>query len=492
MMIPSIDLNLTTVEAAVPSTPLGVGALPAADALTCESATPESVLVSLCLENAALQQALESVLADIARPVVEAAPVAEAEVAPVVVPDVAPEVIVRPSVEMGSIPKDVSQGESAPVVEKTPVAVPEKTLVTLPETPPIAVPETPPIAVPEKTPVALPEAAPAVIAETPPQVETAPARMRVADLVTTVAPDAVILPKTPTEVKPSAAEVVPDAQPIVVQTPVAPVAQPSVVETSVVSEKMSVPVAQPSVVETSVVSEKSSVPVAQPLVVETSVPVAQPIVVETPVVPLAPPTAIETPVPVVSPAVVETPIAQPILEADQPRLTPSVTDAAERSFAPVAEKALPDEPTADVLVAAGVAPHDVRPQMVEISTAVPVETVKSVEIVRQVAATSPVQPTDVLLEAAQAVVDTILVSPGLLRGQGEMRIQLRSEVLDGSEIRIAVEGRVLAIEFLPQTVEMATLIERSRPKLEQHLTEHIHQFRIAVDVRRREQKKERV
>lgn len=460
-MIPSIDLNLTTVEAAVPSTPLGVGALPAADALTCESATPEPVLVSLCLENAALQQALESVLADIAKPVVEAAPVAEAEVAPVVVPDVAPEVIVRPSVEVGSIPKDVSQGESAPVVEKTPVAVPEK------------------------TPVALPEAAPAVIAETPPQVETAPARMRVADLVTTVAPDAVILPKTLTEVKPSAAEVVPvaqpiavempvpDAQPIAVQTPVAPVARPIAIETPV-------PVAQPSVVETSVVSEKSSVPVAQP------------IVVETPVVPLAPPTAIETPVPVVSPAVVETPIAQPILEADQPRLTPSVTDAAERSFAPVAEKALPDEPTADVLVAAGVAPHDVRPQMVEISTAVPVETVKSVEIVRQVAATSPVQPTDVLLEAAQAVVDTILVSPGLLRGQGEMRIQLRPEVLDGSEIRIAVEGRVLAIEFLPQTVEMATLIERSRPQLEQHLTEHIHQFRIAVDVRRREQKKERV
>ena len=90
-----------------------------------------------------------------------------------------------------------------------------------------------------------------------------------------------------------------------------------------------------------------------------------------------------------------------------------------------------------------------------------------------------------LVEAAQAVADTLLVTPGLLRGEGEVRIRLRPDVLDGAEIQISVTGRNLAVSFTPTTEEVATLIERCQPQLTAHLAERIHAFQIAVDVRRR-------
>ena len=90
-----------------------------------------------------------------------------------------------------------------------------------------------------------------------------------------------------------------------------------------------------------------------------------------------------------------------------------------------------------------------------------------------------------LVEAAQAVADTLLVTPGLLRGEGEVRIRLRPDVLDGAEIQISVTGRNLAVSFTPTTEEVATLITRCQPQLAAHLAERIHAFQIAVDVRRR-------
>ena len=102
-----------------------------------------------------------------------------------------------------------------------------------------------------------------------------------------------------------------------------------------------------------------------------------------------------------------------------------------------------------------------------------------------------VEPAQVLVEAARAVADTLLVTPGLLRGEGEIRIQLRPDVLDGTEIHIAVAGRQLTVAFTPPTPELAALIEQSRPQLTAHLAERIHSFQIAVDVRRRARSEER-
>ena len=123
--------------------------------------------------------------------------------------------------------------------------------------------------------------------------------------------------------------------------------------------------------------------------------------------------------------------------------------------------------------------------------AVPVapQAVSAVDAVRAAYAPDPVMApqavtsAEVLVQAANAVADTLLVSPGLLRGQGEIRIRLKPDVLDGTEIKIAVTGRHLDVQFAPQTHEVSVLIEQCRPQLEQHLSERIHSFQIAVAVR---------
>ncbi len=124
-------------------------------------------------------------------------------------------------------------------------------------------------------------------------------------------------------------------------------------------------------------------------------------------------------------------------------------------------------------------------------TAAPVTAVEAVVAAFTPSAARAVEPAQVLVEAARAVADTLLVTPGLLRGEGEIRIQLRPDVLDGTEIHIVVAGRQLTVAFTPPTHELAALIEQSRPQLTAHLAERIHSFQIAVDVRRRVRSEER-
>ena len=107
-----------------------------------------------------------------------------------------------------------------------------------------------------------------------------------------------------------------------------------------------------------------------------------------------------------------------------------------------------------------------------------------VDVVRTQAA-QPLPPAQVLVEAAQAVADTLLVSPGLLRGQGEVVVRLRPDVLEGTEVRIAVTGRQLDVQFQPTTVDMAALLENCRTQIANHLTAKIATFNVTVDVRKK-------
>lgn len=66
-----------------------------------------------------------------------------------------------------------------------------------------------------------------------------------------------------------------------------------------------------------------------------------------------------------------------------------------------------------------------------------------------------------------------------------MRVQLKPDVLEGSEISISVTGRQLAVEFTPRTSDVAVLIEQNRPQLEQHLAARFQTFALVVGVRRR-------
>ncbi len=94
-------------------------------------------------------------------------------------------------------------------------------------------------------------------------------------------------------------------------------------------------------------------------------------------------------------------------------------------------------------------------------------------------------PSTVLVQAAEAVADTLLVSPGLLRGQGEIVVQLRPDVLDGTEVRIAVTGRQLDVQFCPTSVEMAVMLENGRTQIASHLSAKIASFNVTVDVRKK-------
>ncbi len=158
----------------------------------------------------------------------------------------------------------------------------------------------------------------------------------------------------------------------------------------------------------------------------------------------------------------------------------SAPSAPSASSAPSAPSALPVSFAVPEVSAPAAAP-----------TAAPVTAVEAVVAAFTPSAARAVEPAQVLVEAARAVADTLLVTPGLLRGEGEIRIQLRPDVLDGTEIHIVVAGRQLTVAFTPPTPDLVALIEQSRPQLTAHLAERIHSFQIAVDVRRRVRSEER-
>ena len=140
---------------------------------------------------------------------------------------------------------------------------------------------------------------------------------------------------------------------------------------------------------------------------------------------------------------------------------------------------------AEALVAAGVAPPVVPPPVASVASETPsAPALAPVDVVRTQAA-QPLPPTQVLVEAAQAVADTLLVSPGLLRGQGEVVVRLRPDVLEGTEVRIAVTGRQLEVVFQPTTVDMAVLLTNCRTQIATHLAAKIATFNVSVDVRKK-------
>ena len=106
-------------------------------------------------------------------------------------------------------------------------------------------------------------------------------------------------------------------------------------------------------------------------------------------------------------------------------------------------------------------------------------------VVNGAAPTEASAPAEVLVQAANAVADTLLVSPGLLRGQGEIVVQLRPDVLDGTEVRIAVTGRQLDVQFCPTTVDMSVMLENGRAQIASCLSAKIAAFNVTVDVRKK-------
>ena len=207
---------------------------------------------------------------------------------------------------------------------------------------------------------------------------------------------------------------------------------------------------------------------------------------------------------------------KPVSEVSTPSPSTSATSAALRetsshqiapqapthplraSVPPCENSILPSEPVvvdltrsygatedAEALVAAGVAPPVVPPPVASVASEEPsTPALAPVDVVRT-QASQPLPPTQVLVEAAQAVADTLLVSPGLLRGQGEVVVRLRPDVLEGTEVRIAVTGLQLEVIFQPTTVDMAVLLTNCRTQIATHLAAKIATFNVSVDVRKK-------
>ena len=87
-----------------------------------------------------------------------------------------------------------------------------------------------------------------------------------------------------------------------------------------------------------------------------------------------------------------------------------------------------------------------------------------------------------LVEAASQVADTILVTPSLVSGEGEVTIRLMPTVLDGSEIRLEAKGSSISVTVTPTTQSVAQAVEQSRIQFEQQLTERLPSFQFAIAV----------
>ena len=76
----------------------------------------------------------------------------------------------------------------------------------------------------------------------------------------------------------------------------------------------------------------------------------------------------------------------------------------------------------------------------------------------------------------------MLVTPALVRGDGEVVIRLKPTVLDGSEIRLEAKGSAISIDIQPASVETAKLIERNQEQFVQRLSERMPSFQFALSI----------
>lgn len=75
-----------------------------------------------------------------------------------------------------------------------------------------------------------------------------------------------------------------------------------------------------------------------------------------------------------------------------------------------------------------------------------------------------------------AIVTQILVTPSLIKGDGQMLVRLKDDVLDGSTIKLAFSGGALDVVVEPTTHVAERLAVGAAPKLEAALAEHVAAF----------------
>lgn len=212
-------------------------------------------------------------------------------------------------------------------------------------------------------------------------------------------------------------------------------------------------------------------------------------------VPVTPATqVVEAPVAPAAPTIATAPIAEvPVTPAAPVAKSPVV----ESSATPVVEAPVAKSEVASAKpVVSGkrtAAPEDVV--VIDLSqesarAAVPLREAPFVAAAQQeIAAATASARTEAIVEVvnnvAEAIADQILVTPSLVRGEGQMIVRLKPEILDGSEIRLSSESGTLAVEVVPSTPNAAKLATEAMPRLETALAEHVSTFRqVSVSVRK--------
>lgn len=182
-----------------------------------------------------------------------------------------------------------------------------------------------------------------------------------------------------------------------------------------------------------------------------------------------------------------TPVPTPARDA---ALTaPAATPA--RDAPTISPAALPEEPIADegvespriadsddVLRPSTLAPHSVP----HVLSAEPV-LANTVAAPAFTEASPQSAPRAQLAAAATAVVEAIAVSPALAStGEGEIRIQLKADVLDGSSIRLEAKSGELKIVVTPATRAAEETLLRHQESFQNHLAERVANWRVNVGV----------
>ena len=87
-----------------------------------------------------------------------------------------------------------------------------------------------------------------------------------------------------------------------------------------------------------------------------------------------------------------------------------------------------------------------------------------------------------LSTAVEELCEAIQVAPGVQPGQGEVRIQLKADVLAGTEVFLEAKGTTITVAFNPATADVAEVLARNITQFQQHLAGRIHNYQIAAKV----------
>lgn len=137
------------------------------------------------------------------------------------------------------------------------------------------------------------------------------------------------------------------------------------------------------------------------------------------------------------------------MPANAPAAKPAVRTPASSSFSPDTSD------TPDPLQALpGVPPPE--------APAIPVAAILEPSLAAEIARANA----KMLSVAVEEVAAAIRTTPALAQGEGLLHIQLKADILDGSQIQLSLSGGTLTVQIEAATPAAQALVERCRPQLE--------------------------